>query len=460
MELQEIIDGLNNFDELKKTIEKTKPEAAVKPEDAAKQWDPKTHAITDKATRPDKLVETDGGTSVVTVSRIPVPLQKKIVSRAAQFLCGNPIELRAKAIDQNQTDLLTVLHKIWDDNKLDYESKRLVKLMMRGCEVAELWYVEDLKEDPSYWAGTPNEAAKFRLRMKVLAPSLGDNLYPVFNSFGDMIAFGRGYTVAVAGKKEEHFDLYTAESIYQGVKGDGGWAANDVPNQIKKIPVVYYSQEAPEWNDVQEMIERLELLISRHADTNDYFGDPMVVVEGEIEGFAKKGESGKLLQMKNGGKAQYLSWDSAPESVKMEYTNLRSLIFEMTDTPDITFDSVKGLGTFSGIALKMIFMGAHMKAAEKEEDFGKGIQRRINFLKAAVAVMNTAFEPAQILSVKPRFEYYLPKNLQELIEMLSTATGGKPIMSTETAVRNNPLVEDAESELVAMEKDGLNSAME
>ena len=109
---------------------------------------------------------------------------------------------------------------------------------------------------------------------------------------------------------------------------------------------------------------------------------------------------------------------------------------------------MNSLGTYSGIALKMLFMAAHLKAAEKEENFGKSIQRRINFLKYALAsYINTDLEDAVSMDIEPKFEYYLPKDVNEIITLLSTATGGASILSQKTAVGLNPLVQDADKEL-------------
>jgi SPP1 family phage portal protein len=425
---------------------------------AQKEYQPSTHDITDPAVRRDKIVESDNGPETVPVARLTIPMQKRIVALAAAFLVGNPIKLQAAPIDQLQTDLLAVVQRSWDDNKLDYESKALAKLMMAETEVAELWYTEPA--EPGYWLGTVNDPnAKFRLRMKILANKYGDSLYPVYNNAGDMIAFGRGYTVLEGEKKIEHFDIYTADSVYSLIKLEE-WVMTTVANPVGKIPVIYYSQEAPEWDDVQSLIDRFEKVISNHADTNDYFVSPMVFVEGEIEGFAKKGESGKVLIGKGGAKAEYLTWDQSPESLKLEINNLRGLIHDMTDTPDISIEQMKALGTYSGIALKMLFLGAHLKAADKEEIFGKGIQRRLNFLKSALAKINVSLEQGVPMKITPKFEYFLPKNDEELITVLSTATGGKPTMSTKTAVRNNPFVIDAEAEFEEIKAEGLDAEMQ
>lgn len=448
MELQDLLNKLTEPEKLVEAVKKVKE--GVNTATYRNQYDPAKHdVVTNRVKRPDKTVKTDQGDKIVFVSRLPAPFQKQIVSRAAAFLCGNPVEIIAQTKENTVEDqLMQVLRKTWDDNKLDYESKKLAKLMMSETEVAELWYTEDATE--GYWADTPNDkpAVTKRLRMRILAASTGDTLYPVFNSFGDMVAFGRGYeTKDETGKKIEHLDLYTDQKTYLATKEGNAWVIKDEVNPYKKIPVVYYSQEAPEWADVQSLIDRLEVLISNHADTNDYYGSPMVLVHGKVKGFSTKGEQGKVLELDQGADAEYLTWDQSPESVKMEYNNLRSLIMDMTDTPDISFDKVAGLGSYSGIALKMIFLSAHMKAADKEETFGKGIQRRLNFLKAALCVINVTLEKAKTLVIKPRFKFYLPRNDQEEIATLVDAVSGtKPIMSQKTAIALNSLVEDKQAE--------------
>lgn len=462
MELSELQALIPEFEKLKTKITALKS-TGTNVAGYLKQYEPKGHDSVDKTKRPDKTITIGEGESekvkTVEVTRLAIPVQKQIVGLAAIFLCGNPIQLAATPVEQVETDLLTVITKTWKKNKLDYESKKLLKIMMSETEVAEIWWAE--KADDFYWANTPNEGRPLRLRMKVLANSLGDSLYPVFNSFGDMIAFGREYTEKVDEKDVFHFDVYTDTTNYLAVKTAAGWEVKPESNPFKKIPVIYYSQPAPEWEDVQTLIDRFEKTLSNHGDTNDYFGSPMVFVEGEIEGFAEKGEQGKVLQGKNGAKASYMSWDQSPKSMELEFKNLRSLIFDMTNTPDISFENMKGLGTFSGIALKMLFFGAHMKASEKEENFGKGIQRRINFLSQAMAILNMEkFKAATGLDITPRFEYYLPKNDAEIIDMLVSATSGKPVMSVKQAVSRNPLVDNVEAELQNLKEESTIEAQQ
>jgi SPP1 family phage portal protein len=443
MELEQLIKLSGSFEDLKKAIEAEKTPDKEKAE-LIEQYDLSKHEVNDETKRPNKMVKTDEGTKPVAVARISVPLQKLIVSRAAAFLCGNPVELDATFEEGSvEESLLQVIRKTWDDNKLDYESKKLAKYMMSECECAELWYSEAV--DPVYWENTPAAGSLFRLRMKVLAPSLGDTLYPVFSNSGDMVAFGRAYTLLIEGKKRDCFDVYTDQKTIKGVKMDSGWVNTEEVQPTGKIPVIYYAQDAPEWANVQSAIDRMEKMLSNHADSNDYFAFPLMTVAGEVKGMASKGEQGKILELGDNAKVEMITWNQAPESLKLEFNNLRSLIFDMTDTPDISIEQMKSLGTYSGIALKMLFLGAHLKAADKEENFGKSIQRRINYLKAALAKINVKLEKGTVLSIKPRFEYFLPKNDQEKVDILSTAVTAK-IVSRETAVALSPLTTDPAAE--------------
>ena len=218
---------------------------------------------------------------------------------------------------------------------------------------------------------------------------------------------------------------------------------------------MYHSQPQPEWADVETLIDRQETNISNHADMNDYFGSPILAVTGKVLGFAQKGESGKILELEHDAKANYLALASKPESIKMEQENIERLIYTMSQTPDISFEQMKtNLGNISGVALRLMFLDAHMAVKMKEEIYGIGLQRRLNLLKACVGtVIDTSLsQAAKAVQLKPIITPYLPANDTELIDNLTVArTGG--IISTETAIEQNPLVPDSDAELVRIQKD-------
>lgn len=452
--------NLQDIQELMQLGDNTKTKAAFEThcivksiEEVFKQYNPEDHVINDKVLRPDKkIMEDEKVVDTVYVSRLALPIQKKIVLLAASFL-GKP-ELVCSPADTGQETVLAAIKKLWDDNKLDYSFRSIAKTTMSQYHAAELWFAKDV--DPAFWEGT-GISGKYKMSMKILSECRGDKLYPAFDEFGDMVAFGRGYKVKdQAGKEVEHFDVYTAENLYYSKFEDSKWlwmgtdkqyteGFKQIPNVLKKIPVVYYHQPLVEWHDVQPLIERLETIISNHADTNDYSGSPILVGVGEVKSMSQKGEQGKFVELDNGADLKYLTYDNAPESIKMEVDNLLKFIYTFTHTPDISFEQMKGLGVFSGVALKMLFLDAHLKAADKEEIFGAGVQRRINLLKVAIGTIDESTKKSLVLNIKPKFNYFLPPNIVEEISNLTSAlTAG--IISKDTAISLNPLLSDPKAE--------------
>lgn len=389
MNIQELNEALQSQD-LTILIEKLKKgrlRQAANGENYAvfkKQYNPETHDVTDTRIRPDKFIKTDSGTQVVKVERISLALQKLIVKRAVAFLFGNEPTLTADL----QNDVLDSVNAVFRDVKINTINRRVAKYMMSNREVAEYWYVTE-EEQPSKRYGF---VSPIRLHCAVFAPEKGDALYPYFDDNGNLIAFSREYTTARdTAETTTFFETYTDAAIYKWqISGKNFEPVPGFPvaNPIGKIPIIYGEQEKVEWADVQKLIDRLETLLSNFADTNDYHASPKILVTGQILEWAKKGESGAVIQMADGGNAQYLSWSQAPEAVKLEIDTLLRMIYTISQTPDISFENVKSLGGVSGVALELLFMDSHLKVQEKREIFDEYLQRRINVVKSYLATMN------------------------------------------------------------------------
>lgn len=421
------------------------------------QYDVRYHKIyTDTIGRPDKMIMDDAGqlSKIVRVSRLPVPMQKKIVLTASAIL-GSP-GLDANDDTDDESNMLTAVQDTFELNKLDYRFLDISQMVMSEKCCAELWYTVEAGDTSTeqYQLKSPD-----RLRMKILARSKGDSLYPVFDEYDNLIAFGRGYwTYNEDAKKVQHFDVYTAEKSYHSQQQPdssfywmtpaGVYAADfiGIDNHFGKIPVVYYWQSCTEWHDVQPLIERFENIMSDNADTNMYFANPVLLGIGKVLSLSQKGETGKVLELENGGDAKYLTWDSGPVAQKAEMDELKSIIFNYTSTPDLAFDKLITLGQISAVTLQTLFSDSHFKASYKAILLGEGVQRRINFLKTALAIMDKALAPGLTLQIKPKFNLYVPKDPASDIDLINKAISGG-ILSTETGVDLNPLVDDSESEL-------------
>ena len=432
--------------------------------------DPKLHKINDPILRPDKRVKVDadndadsaqkvldaGGEAtnyrIEKVARVKLALQKLIIKRAVSFCFGNPVAYNASPENTNQEMIVKALNRILYDVKSNSLNRKVARSIFGYKECAELWYPTE-KPNSNY-----GFKSKFKLRCAIFSPGLGDTLYPYWDETGDMVAFSRSFSRKDDGENAvNYFETYTDTEHWLWVNGANGYdvaPGYPKPVPIGKIPVIYGHQPQFETEDVDSLIDRLETLLSNFADTNDYHAAPKIFIKGELKGFSKKGESGAIIEGEDGSDAKYLAWQNAPESVKLEIETLLKMIYTITQTPDISFDSVKGLGAISGIALKLLFMDAHLKVQDKKEIFDEYLQRRVNVIKAYIGKFNTALEQeCEMIEIEPEITPYMLTNEIDEINMWLAANGNKPLVSQKASVKGANLTQDPDKDFEQIQEE-------
>lgn len=430
------------------------------------EYDVYRHAVFDRTKRKRKSVkvktdkrDADGNpiykTKYVEVCRVAVPIQRLIVERTAGFLLGKPVsyQLKGESTNESSQSLFDSVMRVFEQNKMSYFDKKLARAVFREREAAELWYfVPDENGKP-----TSGE-----MRVQLLSPSRGDLLLPHYDDYGRMDGFGRGYrTMNLFGQYVTHFDVYTKSFVYRFETEPNGAMLHavdlaPVPHGFDRMPIIYYRQEKTEWDDVQSECDRVDTLLSNWGDTNDYFGSPSYFFKGKLKGFAEKGEQGKVYQGEGSETdMKVLSWDNSPESMKGELAELFNIIFSYTQTPDISFKSMKEIGSnTSGVAINLMFTDPFMKADDKQEIFGENFERRFNVVKGGCAKRDgIGATIVEATFCKPVFTPYLPKNEKEEIEIINLSTGGKATMSQEEAVYKNPKVDNPEETIKQLAKE-------
>ncbi len=469
--IEEVL-ALSSGEQMRDSLQRCKPKFSKSFSETEAEYDVYRHAVFDRTKRKRKQVkvktdkfDADGNpiykVKYVEVCRVAVPVQKLLVERTAGFLLGKPVTYQLKgkgATSDASQQLFDSVMTVFEQNKMPYFDKKLARTVFREREAAELWYfVPDANGKP-----TSGE-----MRVQLLSPSRGDLLLPHFDDYGRMDGFGRGYrTMDLLGQYIMHFDIYTDRFVYRFATEANGaqlYAVDTapVPHGFDRLPIVYYRQEKTEWDDVQPACDRVDTLLSNWGDTNDYFGSPSYFFKGKLKGFAEKGEQGKVYQGEgNETDMKVLSWDSSPESIKNELAELFNVIFSYTQTPDISFKSMKEIGSnTSGVAISLMFTDAFMKADDKQELFGENFERRFNVVKGGCAQRDgVGTETVEQTFVEPHFELYLPKNKKEEIEIINLSTGGKATMSQEEGVRKNPIVDNPEETLKQLKAEAAEAA--
>ena len=454
-----IID-LTKTESIDETVKVLQVEKEGKPslETLKKEWNVKDHrVITDKEFLKDKPLKNARGEQTGTkfVNRIAGPFQKMIVNRAVSFGFANPVEMDTKAYDAGTPEdkIIKAIEKILYSNKTKILDRQIARELYRATEVAEIWYYVKSETHEDY--GFP---CNYKIKVKVLKPWENDVLYPKFNEFDDMVAFSRGFTVVRDGKKVEMLDVYTDEEMKRYSKGETGWIEEKIDvekNVINKIPVIYATQDQAEWSDVQYDIERLELLFSKHAEINDYHASPKTFIKGTLTSTPEAGEANGILQGGIDSDMKVISWGQSPDSIKLEIETRLENIHKFTQTPDISFKSIKSMNQISGVMLKMLFMDAHLKVMEKSEIWEGYFQRRYSVLKSIIGkLLQPSWEKViGEIEIEPVIRPYMILDEKEHIENLMTANGNKPLISQKTAIKQSGLTVDADQEYLEIQNE-------
>ncbi|WP_231464740.1 phage portal protein [Pedobacter sp. Leaf132] len=413
-----------------------------------KRLDVLGHDVFNTAKREDKTIYPDpvkdaagnitskGEGKTEKVNRIGFALQKLVIKRAVSFLFGNRVVLDYNAETDEEKALIECLEEMLEDNKEEFLNKQIARKIFSFTEAAEYWFpVQGEESHEEYGFST-----KFKLRCKIFSPDKGDKLYPYFDEHENLVAFSREFKIKKPNLETIYFETYTDEELVRWKQSSlsitGGWIEDHrEPIAIKKIPIVYGRQDEMETEDIESIINRLEKMFSNLGDTNDYHSAPKIFVNGRILSFGSKGSSNTVIQGEKDAKAEYLSWDHAPESFLVEANNLIKMAYTITQTPDISFDSVKGIGALSGIALKLMFLDAHLKVKDKEEIFIPYLQRRYKIMRAYATEMKNGFKTVAKMKIKPVIEPYMIADELMQAQVLQTANGGKPFMSQLESVK-------------------------
>lgn len=417
--------------------------------EAMKEYDPKQHEI---MSRPDKILKNPKGERKGTLKRwkLPINYPQYINEIALVFIYGRPIKWtnQSEGTDKAFSAFQDLIKRTRFDSKVR-QCKRLAGAETQSAMLFRVFRNNENKPD---------------CQIRVLAKSKGDEIYARWDMYENLVSFAWGYYVKDSSTETSyHFDIFTPDVIYRCKRVLTGWEVVEEQNPIGKIPVILFQQDK-EWKGVEPLIEREEYIGSRTADTNDYFADPMFIVDTDIiKNMPDKNDENKTLISK--GKddvskaAHYLTWDSAPESKQKEIEWLQKHILTKTFTPNIDFENMKGLSNVSGKALKQMMLLADIKAQRHKEVHDELLDRTGNLIIAIIGnVLNIALRgECNNLVVWHEFQEPFGEDIKETIENIAKAKDAE-MLSTEGAIELNPLVKNKEQELKRIEKESADAA--
>ncbi len=376
---------------------------------------------------------TQGATNV-SAEKIKIQYQKKIVNTAVSFLFGDAPTIHAN--DAESTNAQGIL-KVFKDNRINNKLQDFAEAVMSTTIGVFIFSKNDEGDIKGRFYN--HEQGKFT---------------PQYDVYGDLIAFYWEFLIG----EVEHIWVFTPEQIHQFA--DKRFVKSEA-HDFGVIPVVFVDQKEPEWFGVKEMIDRLEMLVSKLSASNNYFAFPILKLIGGTEK-DEEGNDVPLIDISDDGKslllgharhdnqviqadAEFLQRDTGVDSIKLEKELLQEFIHSISQTPDLSFDNVKGIGAISGRALILMLQDAINKAKRKRGSYQTAIERILSVIKNGLNIIDDE------LSFEIEFNYSIPEDVKEQIETLYAATGGKATMSQELGVQHNPYVKNAGEELEKMQ---------
>lgn len=395
------------------------------------QFDPTKHPVMNKQKYPD-IVSDDG---IEYVTRITCDLQRLATKRMTELVTGIPVKRVYKPENDRQKEIASYIESIYERNRIDSVNNERCNMLFAGCEVLTLWYAIDERNN-LYGFNSP-----LKLRCRNFSPMLGDDLYPLFDEYGDMIAMSVGYTRKKGRKTVQYFDTYTSEKHIKWSNENGGW--QEVENEditLGKIPGIYMWRPTPIWEDTSKTVYEIEWALSRNGNYLRQNSKPLFVVfADEAISYGDEKSPNKefrsIMQYPKGSTAQYITWQQAVENLKYYVGELRSLFFTQLQLPDWSYEKMSQQA-LSGESRKQMFIDAQLKVKDESGRLIEFFDREMNVIKSFLKVMlgEQFHKDIDALKVEMIITPFAITDEKDTINNLMAANGGEPIMSQRESI--------------------------
>lgn len=421
------------------------------------QYDPLLHPVMDKAIYPDVIAE-DGRLEPVT--RVTYDLQRLATKRMTELCNGIPVKRIYNPQNERQKDAAAYLEAIFMSNRIDAVNIDRCNMLFAGCEVMTLWYAVEQK------ASVYGFDSQIKVRCASYSPMQGDELYPLFDEYGDMIAMSVSYRRKVGDKDINYFDSYTADHHYKWSDENDWQLVEEEQYEIGKIPCIYMHRPTPIWEQTSDIVYEMEWAMSRNGNYLRKNSKPVFIVFSDSE--VRYGEEGNqdkefkaILQYPQGSNAQYVTWPQAIESLKYHMDSLRALFFTTLQLPDWNYEKMSQMA-LSGESRKQLFIDAMMKVKDESGSLIEFYSREVNVVKQfLIRMLGEGWrKDVESLPVEIEITPYTITDEKDTISNLYLANGGKPLVSHRESIALAGLSSDVDKTLEEIQQDSMRDAFE
>jgi hypothetical protein len=377
-------------------------------------------------------------TAYIPITRIALPLQRIIKIKQKVHLTGNDLVHTLASETQTDEDKgnFVIMKQFFTSKNMNVAIAENVDDQLTTGDTALLLYFDKNK----------------KLDWKTYSWEDGYCLLPHYDEYENLILFGIYYASDEEDKSTTILDVYDETFFYRFKQEGSGWSpVKKEKHGFSEVPVCYKRGDVA-WNDVQNLIEKLELHASLFAENVKYYGDPILFLKGETDVLPRRDDAGKGLKgLSPDADAKLLQ---AAESTNV--TNLLDFllkeIFRGSCTISFSPETVKTSGDLPGITVKLLFSAAVEKAIEQAKEWDGFIDRLMRLFIYAVG-METG-KPAEFsrLKVFSKIEPWIPQNDTEIINNINTSKSAGTL-SEETVAEEHLYAKADEHDRIKKEQD-------
>lgn len=379
------------------------------------------HAILQK---PNKVV----GDKVFRTAKLPVNFYELVVKFIVNFVLAQPV-----TVHHSDEDFQQFIRKFHQQNNINLHNAKLLEHMcVFGKAFEHIYFDKD-----------------GNLRIRLID---GLAAIPFWDDYMELEMFVEDYRVKDELLGETRYlRVFTEEATYEFIENHRGVLSEEVTENLFGMPIIAYKNNEfhrllkSDFEIIQPLVEEYERVLSAAGDIIHYHADPILVAFGQK--LPDIGGTGKILNFEKGADVKYLTWDQNIEALNWYVSQLKNLIYELSMTPKFVFEQ-QAVSNLSGVALKLLYSAALVKANEKQQALQE-MKKRYKYL-AKIYEVQTAKRIEDDVDID--FAVTIPTNEVELINsMLSLYSAG--LVSKETVLQKVPYIEDVQKELQKLAKE-------
>ena len=245
-----------------------------------------------------------------------------------------------------------------------------------------------------------------------------------------------------------YVDIYYPDAVvsYRSTEAGNLSFIDEVPHEYGMVPVVEYinnEEQIGDFTPVIKLIDAYDILISDAVSEIEKLADAYLVLVNMSmsEDDARNLKRKRILELAEGGKAEFLTKNISPELLKFMRDWIKEEIHSQSHIPDMSDDHFAGQQ--SGVAIRYKMNDLENICSTKEIYFRKGLYRRLELIDRVSGILGA--DSGIAAEVQITFTRNIPMNYLEIAQIVQHLRGNVSLQTLLEQVV--PFVTSAQEEI-------------